>query len=119
MANRFLADESCPDPVADALEAAGYDIVRSVATMRSAADDAVLAAAFADSRIVIAQDRDFGELIVRLGQPAAGYVLLRLKGRDWGRISQRVVATIDAAGNLQGAVLVINWTTARKRPISS
>ncbi len=115
---RFLADESCPDPVADALERAGFDIVRSVETMRSASDDAVLAAAVAQGRIVIAQDRDFGELILRSGQPAVGYVLLRLKGRDWPRVAQRVIEAIQATNDLESSVLVINWTTARIRPLA-
>ncbi|MDX2233202.1 MAG: DUF5615 family PIN-like protein [Hyphomonadaceae bacterium] len=114
---KFLADESCPDPVVDALEEAGFDIVRSVTTMRSATDDSVLAAAVSEGRIVIAQDRDFGELILRRGLPAAGYVLLRLKGRDWTRVSQRVVEAIQTARSLENSVLVINWTTARIRPL--
>jgi predicted nuclease of predicted toxin-antitoxin system len=114
----FFADESCPDPVIDALVAAGHDVVRAASVMQGAQDEAVLAAATAANRIVIAQDRDFGELIVRRGLAVSGYVLLRLKGRDWPRIGARVVEAIGAAGDLERSVLVIEWTMARKRPLS-
>jgi predicted nuclease of predicted toxin-antitoxin system len=114
---QFQADESCPDPVADALVAAGHDVVRASEFMCGAPDEDVLAAAVAQSCIVIAQDRDFGELIVRQGRPAAGYVLLRLKGRDWPRIGDRVVRALASAGDLAGTILVISWTTSRRRPL--
>ena len=49
--------------------------------MRSVADDAILARAQTEERIVVTHDKDFGELAFRSQLPASsGVILLRLSG---------------------------------------
>jgi predicted nuclease of predicted toxin-antitoxin system len=76
---RFLLDESADARLLPHLIAQGHDVTR-IATDYPAGlpDDQVLAIAHAEGRILIANDRDFGELVFRLRQPHAGVILYRL-----------------------------------------
>jgi len=46
----------------------------------SVADDFILLTSQADGRIVVTADKDFGELVYRLGRASAGVILIRLAG---------------------------------------
>ena len=48
----------------------------------------VLAIAYAEQRILITNDRDFGELVFRLRQPHAGVVLFRLG--DYAELATKI-----------------------------
>jgi predicted nuclease of predicted toxin-antitoxin system len=51
--------------------------------MRGTTDDAILARAQSELRILISQDKDFGELAFRSGLPAdCGVILFRLQGQS-------------------------------------
>lgn len=45
--------------------------------MPKASDEDVLSIAKSEERVVITNDKDFGELIFKLGRPARGIILLR------------------------------------------
>jgi uncharacterized protein with PIN domain len=64
---RFLADECFSSPMARALHAAGFDILRSAETLPSGDDGSVLALAFREGRVLLTEDTDFGKLTVQLG----------------------------------------------------
>ena len=76
----ILADENIVAAVVQRLRADGWDVV-SIAEMAPSIHDVdVLALAFRDGRVLLTDDKDFGELIVREGRPHRGIVLLRLTG---------------------------------------
>jgi len=75
---KLLLDANVGRRVADALRQAGYDVERVAAGANSPSDEAILAYAFRKKRIVVTQDRDFGELAIRLGRSHSG--IIRLKG---------------------------------------
>ena len=62
---RFLADENVSRLVVERLGAAGFDVTSISATGSGASDNEVLATAIDEGRILITEDRDFGELVVR------------------------------------------------------
>jgi predicted nuclease of predicted toxin-antitoxin system len=65
---RFLVDESLQRHVADLLVDNGHDAVHvSDIGLRGAPDETVLAAADADSRVLITADTDFGTLLALSG----------------------------------------------------
>ncbi len=74
---RFLADECCDAGLIDALRNDGYDVLYAVESLRGAPDEVLLEQAFAESRILLTEDKDFGELVYRLRKPAYGILLLR------------------------------------------
>ena len=64
---------------------------------RGAADDDVLALAFNERRILLTEDKDFGELVYRLKKPAHGIILIRIavKNRNlkWPRMKNSLIPT--------------------------
>ena len=64
---RFLADENVSRLVAERLQAANFDVMAIGATNPGASDNDVLATASRQGRILITEDRDFGELVVGNG----------------------------------------------------
>jgi len=84
---RLLADENMPSDVVAALRSDGHDVawIREVAP--AADDNAVLARASAEDRLLLTLDKDFGELAFRLGSVAApGIILLRPRLRSPGHL---------------------------------
>lgn len=76
---RFLIDESGDARVAAWLRSLGHDAVTVAQHHRPGLDDAeVLAIARAEGRVLITDDRDFGELVFRQGHLHAGIIYLRL-----------------------------------------
>jgi predicted nuclease of predicted toxin-antitoxin system len=77
----FLADESCAGPVIRALREAGHDVVAISEVAVGAADDEVLERALNEKRVLITEDRDFGELVYARGRSSAGVILVRFPSR--------------------------------------
>jgi predicted nuclease of predicted toxin-antitoxin system len=92
---RFLADENVPGRLVAALRSLGQD-VRWIRTEAPGADDrAVPAIAAAEHRILVAFDKDFGELAAGARLPAAaGVILLRLPLDRSADILARIAAVI-------------------------
>lgn len=76
----LLADEGVDKPIVDALRNAGFDVAYILETYPAANDDFILLLANTERRIVITQDKDFGELVFRLRQAHYGVILIRLHG---------------------------------------
>ena len=82
---RFLADENCDQRVIAALRLAGYDVV-SIRELAAGSDDAdVLTRAFAEARVLLTEDGDFGTLVHRDSLDSSGVILFRVpqRGRNW------------------------------------
>lgn len=78
MASASLADENVSLRVVERLRAAGVNGMAIGLTNPGALDRNVLATARRDGRILIMEDRDFGELIVRQRLAVQGIVLLEM-----------------------------------------
>ena len=76
---RFLVDESTGVAVVGYLRSAGHDVLAVAETMPQADDPDILARAAGEGRILITNDKDFGEVVFRNGQAHSGVVLLRLQ----------------------------------------
>ncbi len=77
---KFLADEGVDKPIVTALRNAGLNVDYILEFAPGADDEFVLHHAFSQKRILITQDKDFGELVFRLRQPHHGIILIRLGG---------------------------------------
>lgn len=77
---KFLADEGVDKPIVTMLRNAGFDIDYILELTPGADDETILELAWSQQRILITQDKDFGELVFRLQQPHHGIVLIRLEG---------------------------------------
>lgn len=77
----FLADESCAGPVILALRETGHDVVAIAEVAKGATDEQVLERAVNEKRVLITEDRDFGELVYARGRSSAGVILVRFHSR--------------------------------------
>lgn len=73
----FVADESCAKPVVLALREAGHDVLSIAEVAPGATDQQVLERALNEKRVLITEDRDFGELVYARGLSSAGIILVR------------------------------------------
>ena len=78
---KLVADESCAGPVIRALREAGHDVLVIAESATGASDEAVIARAFDEGRVLITEDRDFGELVYARGRSSAGVVFVKFQSR--------------------------------------
>jgi predicted nuclease of predicted toxin-antitoxin system len=80
---KFLLDESFDYPLAAVLTNLGHDVTAIAYDYpMSLKDRDILTIANQEGRVLITNDRDFGELIVRHKLPHSGVILFRLKAED-------------------------------------
>ena len=79
VAMRFLLDEGLPRRLASYLLELGHDVTAVGQDYPfSLTDQSILTIAYREQRVVITNDKDFGDLIFRDRLPHAGVVLFRL-----------------------------------------
>lgn len=76
---KFLVDESSGKKLSNFLKTNNFDSIFAGDLFSGSEDSEVLAFAEKEERILITNDKDFGELIFRLGKPSSGVIFLRLK----------------------------------------
>lgn len=79
---KFLADECCSASLVQNLRDEGHDVVYIMELHPSATDKEVLEKAYLEKRILITEDKDFGELVLRLKKKTHGVILLRFTIAD-------------------------------------
>ena len=114
---RFIVDESTGSAVVESLRNAGHDVLAVSEAMPQADDPDILARARSEGRILVTNDKDFGDLVFRSGQSHHGVVLLRL--HDESPIN-RVRVMKDLLGQYSGRLAdhftVATETSVRIRP---
>jgi len=115
---QFVADENVSHRVVERLRADGHDVML-VAEIRSGMSDTdVLKLAETETRILVTQDQDFGELIFRQHLRVQGVVLLELDRLSTEAEADRVAQFVNARGhNLLNNLCVIEPTRFRVRPL--
>ena len=68
----FLADETCDFTVVRSLRAAGYDVVSIAESSASASDLKVLKMSVEEKRLLLTEDKDFGDWIFAHGEEMSG-----------------------------------------------
>src|SRR6185369_5092233 len=94
---RLCANENVPGDCVAALRQRGHDVfwIREVA--RGSSDDAVLATAQAEARLLITFDKDFGALVFHRGMAASrGVVLFRLRKPSPDFVARRVTQILES-----------------------
>ena len=106
---KFLADEGCDGGLVRALRQDGHDVVYAAETLCGFSDEALLSLAWTERRIVLTEDKDFGELVYRLRRPAHGVILPRLKVRDRAMKVPKVQLLLRGeSGRLPGSFVVLD-----------
>lgn len=95
----LLADECVAGSTVAALRQAGFDVEWIAEVAPGETDPAVLSRAFATGRLLLTEDKDFGDLTVRLGHQCHGVILLALTGLVAIERAARTVAALEALGD--------------------
>ncbi|MBX3347810.1 MAG: DUF5615 family PIN-like protein [Nitrospira sp.] len=105
---RFLADESCDFSVVRALRAAEHDVL-AVTELLSGSDDAVVMdVAFREHRILLTEDKDFGQLVYAYSQQSNGVILIRYPSRARKTLAEAVVTLVSRlAADLSRSFIVL------------
>jgi predicted nuclease of predicted toxin-antitoxin system len=115
---KFLVDESCPRAVVDALRAAGHDATYAAETSRRADDRDLVALAQAEDRIIVTEDFDFGELLIRHQLKAPGAIVLFLPRSTPETRAARIMAALGAQNaSFENRVTIVSARRVRQRPL--
>lgn len=113
---KFLADECCDADMIASLRADGHDVLYIMEFKPGALDQEVLKKAFDEERILLTEDKDFGELVFHMKKPARGIVLLRFGVRQRNLKLLRLKQLIHTqSSKLEGSFVVIDSEKFRFR----
>jgi predicted nuclease of predicted toxin-antitoxin system len=102
----------------DGLRQDAHDVLYVKEAAPGAADATVLQMAADQQRVLLTEDKDFGELVVRLKLPAYGIVLLRINPADSARKLARLRHLLrHHAQRLPASLVVLGENRTRFRPL--
>ena len=106
---RFLADESCDFSVVRALRSTGHDVL-AVAELSSGSDDTVVMnLAHREGRLLLTEDKDFGQLVYAHSQPSNGVIFIRFPAHARKTLPTAVVNLVsEAQTELPGGFVVVS-----------
>ena len=114
----FLADESCDFLIVRKLRSADYDVLSVAESFPSAPDQQVLELAIKSGRILLTEDKDFGEWVFAHGEKIEGVILIRFPGNARTRLGEEIILLIDEHGSeLKKCFTVLEPGRARLRKI--
>jgi predicted nuclease of predicted toxin-antitoxin system len=116
---RWLADECIDAGLVFHLRQLGHDVLYMAEVAPATNDSDVMARAFSEGRLLLTEDKDFGDLAFRCGARAAGIVLSRIDPAQHALKRQRLDAAMtrfDEAG-LRGRYTIVEEGRFRSRPL--
>ena len=115
---RFSANENFPRVAVVALRSAGHDVFWVHTDRLGATDEEVLAHAISERRVLVTFDKDFGELVYKIGLPASsGIILFRIPTRSPDAVAEKVLKVIDSRDDWTGIFAVVTNDRIRIRPL--
>jgi predicted nuclease of predicted toxin-antitoxin system len=93
---KFLIDESADARLASYLSSQGHDAIFVAQSHGPGlSDERIFAIAHEEGRILITDDRDFGELVFRFRQPHSGVIYFRLRDTLWATKLSRLTFVLE------------------------
>ncbi len=115
---KFLANENVPGEVVESARQAGHDLAWIAESSPGADDDAVLAFALAESRVLVTFDKGFGEMAFRQGKTATcGIILFRPRVRSPSYLAQFMLAVLGQTVDWEGKFTVAQEGRLRVVPL--
>ena len=115
---KFLADECCDTDLVKSLREAGHDVTYVLEFKAGANDDEILLEAYSEGRILLTEDKDFGELVYRLMKPSKGIILMRIDVKERHMKPIRLNQLIENyQDQIHGHFVVIDTQKFRFRPL--
>jgi predicted nuclease of predicted toxin-antitoxin system len=115
---RWLCDECVDAAIVARLRETGHDVLFIVESARGADDDTIAEFATRENRLLLTEDKDFGELVFRWNRRIPGLILLRIEPEKRAIKLPRLEAAIGIfADNLFGRYTVVEEARFRSRPL--
>lgn len=115
----IFVDENIAAQIVKRLREDGHN-VRYTVQGQGIADNVVLDTANKEQALLLTDDKDFGELVIRHRQGTSGVILVRLAGLPNARRAEIVAQVIREHGNqLINCLTVITPLSTRIRPLES
>lgn len=115
---KFLADECCDAGLVRQMREYGYDALYVKEEDPGITDSEVLKKAYSEKRVLITEDKDFGELVFRLKKKVYGIILLRFKVSEKDKKWHRLKALIHQKPKiLTNHFIVVDAHKFRIRPL--
>jgi predicted nuclease of predicted toxin-antitoxin system len=113
---KILCDANIGRKLAQALIAAGHDVLQAALAFREEDDEIILERARVENRILVTCDRDFGELVFGRGaEPPPAIIYVRFEPDDVSEIIPRLLAVLEPEA-LRDHLTVIGDKIDRRRP---
>ena len=117
---RWLLDECVDAELVAILRRSGHDVVYMTDVEPRAPDTEVMDRANREQRLLLTEDKDFGDLVFREARPVPGIVLLRIDTAQRLRKGPRLLAAIERFREaLFAHYTVIEIARFRSRPLRS
>lgn len=117
---RWLADECVHSYVVHDLRLAGHDVEYAVEILRQSKDVSLADRARRDGRLLLTEDKDFGELAFGKSHPVGGIVLLRFPSARRALKSPGLLEVVAEYGDvLHGRFTVIEEMRTRSTPLGT
>jgi len=105
---RLVADENCDFSLVVDLRLAGYDVVSIAERMRGADDETVIELARSERRLLITEDKDFGQLVFATAKQNSGVILIRYPASTRSPLTAAVLKLLaDNGENLYSRFAVL------------
>jgi predicted nuclease of predicted toxin-antitoxin system len=113
---KFILDENVDFRLISFLTRLGHDALSVLHWMPyGRPDEDVLAIAMREKRILLTNDKDFGELLIRWNLPHTGVILMRLKNERLENVQVRLLHVLTHYQNHLHHLLIITQTKIRVR----
>lgn len=113
---RFLVDECTGKKLCLLLEEKSHNVLFVGDIMPSASDKEVIKKAEDENRILITDDKDFGEIVFKLGRPTKGVILLRIDPVPEKRIE--AITHLLENYRVRGRFIVLEEGAVRSRKVT-
>jgi predicted nuclease of predicted toxin-antitoxin system len=92
---RWLADECVAAPLVAFLRSEGHDVLYVAESASGLSDSDVIALALREKRLLLTEDKDFGDLVFRRERTVSGLVLMRITPQNSALKTRRLAAAIE------------------------
>jgi predicted nuclease of predicted toxin-antitoxin system len=117
---RWIADECVAASLVASVRVAGHDVLYVAEVAAGFGDADVIALAMREKRLLLTEDKDFDDLVVRRGHAVPGVVLMRIDPEHAELKKMRLAAAIKRYGEgLFGRYMVIEEGRFRSRHLWS
>ena len=115
---RWLIDECADAEFAETLRQSGHDVVYMADVAPRSTDKEVIERAHGEQRLLLTEDKDFGDLVFRQALPVSGIVLVRIDSKRRHLKTPRLTAALNQFGDkLVGNYTVVEEARFRSRPL--